>query len=92
MGERWCVAASGVRLTPWEDGYTVFHAGSGDTHLLDPFVGQVLSCLLSQPMTLDELAQAMAGQGLADLGRDEITALEQALAALERVHLVESCR
>ncbi|MEJ5209896.1 MAG: HPr-rel-A system PqqD family peptide chaperone [Burkholderiales bacterium] len=90
-GPRWRVnPAHGVRVTAWEDGYTVFHAASGDTHLLDPFTGQVLSCLLEHPMDLDELARALAGRPAAALASGERDALEKALAALARVHLAEA--
>lgn len=91
-GERWQVAdPHRIRMHGWEDGYTVFHGGSGDTHLLDSFTGEVLSCLLKQPMDLDELARTLAGQALAELEPEERAALEQALTALQRIHLAEPC-
>lgn len=86
-GPRWRIAPE-VRLAAWEDGYTVFHTPSGDTHLLDPFAGQVLSCLQNGPMGLEALALALMDRPLAALGSDERAAMETALAALERVHLV----
>ncbi|MEO1767721.1 HPr-rel-A system PqqD family peptide chaperone [Thiobacter aerophilum] len=79
-----------VRLTPWEDGYTAFHGASGDTHLLDPFTGQVLSCLLDHAMDLDELARALVDRPVAELASEEREALERALAALARAHLAEA--
>jgi len=80
-----------VCVNEWEDGFTVFHSGSGDTHLLDHFTGRVLSCLLRQPMSLDELARSVAGQPLAQLDQDTAQALDSALASLHRVHVIEPC-
>lgn len=86
---RWRVSSHGIRLHAWEDGYTAFHVGSGDTHLLDPFTGEVLSCFMGRPLNRDELAQAMFGQATPELAAQEGEALERALAALLRVHLIE---
>jgi PqqD family protein of HPr-rel-A system len=80
-----------VRADEWEDGYTVFHSGSGDTHLLDRFTGQVLSSLLQQPMSLDELARSVAGESFSQLDERTAQALDSALVALHRVHVIEPC-
>jgi len=73
----------------WEDGYTAFHSGSGDTHLLDHLTGEVLSCLLRQPLSLDELAQTITGKTFAELDDGSAQALDNALASLQRVYLIE---
>jgi PqqD family protein of HPr-rel-A system len=95
MGEprvRWQVTPDyAVRVHEWEDGFTTFHGGSGDTHLLDHLTGKVLSCLLQQPMSLDDLARSVAAQALAQLDESHAQALESALAALHRVHVIEPC-
>jgi PqqD family protein of HPr-rel-A system len=87
---RWQVSPGyAIRAHKWEDGYTVFHGGSGDTHLLDHFTGQILSSLLRQPMSLDDLARSVAGEPLAQLDDSTAHALDSAVAALHRVHVVE---
>lgn len=90
---RWRVAANYViRCHRWEDGYSAFHSGSGDTHLLDHYTGEVLSSLLRQPLSLDELAQSIAGKTAAELDNDSAESLENALASLQRVYLIEPVR
>jgi PqqD family protein of HPr-rel-A system len=87
---RWQVAPGyAVRSHAWEDGYTAFHSGSGDTHLLDHLTGEVLSCLLRQPLSLDELARTITGKASAELDNDSAQALDNALASLQRVYLIE---
>lgn len=87
---RWRVTAGyAVSSHPWEDGYTAFHSGSGDTHLLDQFTGEVLSCLLRQPLSLEELARCITGNASAELDDDSAQALDNALASLQRVYLIE---
>jgi len=86
----WQVSAGyAVSCHAWEDGYTAFHSGSGDTHLLDHLTGEVLSFLLLQPLSLDELTRTITGKAPAELGGDSAQALDNALASLQRVHLIE---
>lgn len=73
----------------WEDGYTAFHSGSGDTHLLDHLTGEVLSCLLRQPLSLDGLVRCITGKASAELDDDSAQAIDNALASLQRVYLIE---
>lgn len=87
---RWQVAPDhAVHSHAWEDGYTAFHSGSGDTHLLDQLTGEVLSCLLRQPLSFDELARSITGKASAELDDDSAQALDNALASLRRVYLIE---
>ncbi|MBT9612847.1 MAG: HPr-rel-A system PqqD family peptide chaperone [Burkholderiales bacterium] len=78
-----------LRSHAWKDGYTAFHSGTGDTHLLDHLTGEVLSCLLRQPLSLEELTSSITGKASAELDSDSVQAFENALASLQRVQLIE---
>ncbi len=78
-----------LRWRWWGDQLVVFHAGSGDTHLLDALAGQVLDCLRRSPATLDELAEQLPpGSGLGS--PDELRqALARVLDELSKHGLIE---
>ena len=44
----------------WEDGVVVYHIDSGNTHLLNPFAGQVLKILAAAPADSTTIARQLA--------------------------------
>ena len=41
----------------WDEEFVVYNTGSGDTHLLDRFTGEVLLTLSESPATLTQLTE-----------------------------------
>ena len=87
---RWqSIRGQQVLLQRWDDGYTAFHAGSGDTYLLNHLTGEVLSCLLQQPLSCDALAQRVLGENGAKLDSDSLEIIQSAIDDLRRAHMIE---
>ena len=90
MPPAWRTAAGyQVFCNAWPDGYSAFHSGRGDTHLLDHHTGEALSCLLRQPMSFDELALALTGNTSPEPDSENARALDNALNSLRQVYLIE---
>ncbi len=66
----------------FSDGICVYHEGSGDTHLLAPWLGTLLDQLTQAPATAEQLRAAL------EAGEDELL---HALSELRRLELVEPC-
>jgi PqqD family protein of HPr-rel-A system len=71
---------SALHARAWDDGVILFHAPSGDTHLLDPLSGAALLRLREGPNDVASMARAAGG---------EETLLERLLAELEELGVVE---
>jgi PqqD family protein of HPr-rel-A system len=58
---RWRALPAGCLLwEPWEEGYAVFCAATGETHLLAELPGEVLRRLSEAPRAVAELADDLA--------------------------------
>jgi PqqD family protein of HPr-rel-A system len=88
-GAVWQVRERFLRWRCWEDEYVIFHAGSGDTHLLDRTAGQALVCLRESPARAAELTRRVAEA----LGLEPDPGLQEAMSTLlmrlDRLGLIE---
>jgi PqqD family protein of HPr-rel-A system len=73
----------------WGDEYIAYHSGSGETHLLDPILAEILKSLLDQPANISELAGRVASS--LELVQDDemIGYVEQAALDFQRLGLIE---
>jgi len=78
---------SSLHWRQWDDGLVVYHAPSGDTHLLDPTAGAALSLLRAEPSDLAGLVRRVTAQGGAAPGFEE--SLAGLLKELEELGVVE---
>lgn len=97
--ERWSLANAGhVEARDWGGDVVVYDAAAAATHLLDVLAGGVVLALLDAgaPLSVDELARRVLGEGRAYGGADDRSAASVAadrsalsawLADLERVGL-----
>lgn len=69
-----------VRHWPGEDEHVVFHAASGDIHLLNPAAAAILGRLLLGPTDLKELCRTVDAQGP--------ETVDAALESLDRLGLI----
>ena len=75
---------SSLHVRPWDDGMIVYHAPSGDTHLLEPAVAAALLCLRGGPRDLQGIVRDAGAAG-----PEFEAALRQLLAELEELGVAE---
>jgi PqqD family protein of HPr-rel-A system len=73
---------SSLHARSWDDGVVLFHAPSGDTHLLDPLAGAALLLLREGPLAVEAMVRASGG-------RADEALVERLLAELEGLGVVE---
>lgn len=73
----------------WDDEYVVFDHGSGNTHLLDLFSGQVLKALEEGPADAGLVAHRVAASVDEAAGPVLASRIEETLRRLEQAGLVE---
>jgi len=73
----------------WDDEYVVFDHGSGNTHFLDLFSGEILRELEAGSADAEELARRLASDLDAAPEQDLAARIQDTLARLERAGLVE---
>jgi PqqD family protein of HPr-rel-A system len=86
---QWRIPDGASLLWRFMDGeYVIFHAGSGDTHVLDALAGEVLQYFY-QPMGKAEILKKLTSSLL--FSEDEISSgqLESAISLLEQAGLIE---
>jgi PqqD family protein of HPr-rel-A system len=88
-GAVWQVREQFLRWRCWEDEYVLFHAGSGDTHLLDRTAGQALVCLRESPAHATELTRRVAAALDLEPDRELQEAMSTLLVRLDRLGLIE---
>ena len=71
----------------WGDEHLVFHGGTADTHLLNPFAASVLRCFQRETLSLSELADNL----LSEYGVIEIkdSDLKEIVRQLYNLSLIE---
>lgn len=74
----------------WDDEVVLYNDLSGSTHLLDPAALELLQSLQAGPADAVMLATRLADRFDAD-GADLCTVIDDMLAALGRLDLVEAC-
>ena len=73
----------------WPDGDVVFNRLSGNTHLVSPLAAQILDFLRQHPTNSTEIARYLAAQNSIAVADDLIISVEELLANLETLGLVE---
>lgn len=56
----WQLALDDLQWRGWDDQWIVYHAASGDTHLLDLLGGEVLRALQQAPLNVAALVEQVA--------------------------------
>jgi len=88
----WQLTLGDLQWRGWDDQWVVYHAASGDTHLVDLMGGEVLRALQQAPMdTATVVAQVAASLGV-PAGQNEALReqVERLLQKLEELGLVEA--
>lgn len=78
---------SSLRWRQWDDGLVLFHAPSGDTHLLKRPEGEALLLLRQGPRDVDALVRELVP---GDAGRTLAAAVEDLLSRFEELGVVEA--
>ena len=91
---RWYVnnALFKLKWHQWEEGYSVFHTGSGETHTLDEISAQCLKLLETSPSNIPELSAKLATSLSLDLDDDLHEYVDKILQQFEYLGLVEKKR
>lgn len=59
-GNAWTANLDDLLWAEWSDANSLFHRGTGETHLLDAFSSEVAHKLCEHPLTLSKLSQLLA--------------------------------
>jgi PqqD family protein of HPr-rel-A system len=88
----WHLAAHDLQWRGWDDQWIVYHAASGDTHLLSLVAGEVLQALQQTPSSVATLAEQVAASLKVSAGQEEelFEQVERLLQELESLGLVEA--
>lgn len=73
----------------WGEEYVVFNTGSGDTHVLDAFSGEVLKGLQQCPATASEIAIRLVNTWAVTVEDVPVERLEPVLAEFHALGLIE---
>jgi PqqD family protein of HPr-rel-A system len=74
----------------WGDESVLYHAASGDTHLIDPAGAQVRRAMQDAPKTRTELLEGLVGDSDAETAQRLSAYLDSLLANLRRLGVIES--
>jgi PqqD family protein of HPr-rel-A system len=74
----------------WDSDFVAFHRPSGRTHLLNAASKALLSRILAQPMTVDEVARQLVGDQDVEIDADFLAEVQSLLHRLEELGLVSS--
>lgn len=74
----------------WDDECLVFHAGSGNTHLLNAVAGAVLTSLDTGPATPEQLVERVAEQLGYQVDAEFTAYVRQTSAELNGLELIEA--
>lgn len=78
------------QIKSFEQEAVVFDTASGDTHYLAPFNMALFQLVQSSPgMALDDMHRALASRLALEPGPDLVHQMDQALASLRRIGLLE---
>lgn len=87
---RWQISGQQKLLwQTWDNETVVFHTGSGDTHLLNPFTCELLKLLEKNALSLTELTVALVEHETQDENMDMIRHLDATLHELGYLGLIE---
>lgn len=77
-----------LQLRSWDSGTVVYNGLSGDTHLLSPLAGDILSQLKTAPATGEQLLSAMKDHFVEDNCDEALDIIETILHELQAIDLV----
>jgi len=89
--ERWqIVGGAELKWKSWDDEHLVYHSGSGDVHLLNPLVVEILRALQKSPLSLMELRDKFS---VSNDQPNEIqgVCLDEIIRQLKKFALIEPC-
>jgi len=78
-----------LRFRSWNDEFVVYHALSGDTHILEEANVQLLLELQRTPSDMLSLARQLASQWQCELDDDLVREIEMALTDMQALSLIE---
>lgn len=81
--------ARGLAWAHWDPEYSLFHAETGKTHLLNEFPAEILRRLSVGPRNTEELADALAKVCEVPSDAEWLRTVEQTLGQLEALDLIE---
>ncbi len=82
-------ASSQLHWRSWGDEFVVYHAGSGDTHQLDPIAAELLKSLAQEPASTFELVTRVSVSLELEADDDLFEYMEKVLCTLSRLDLIE---
>ena len=89
MGDRRVWSTVEFVRKSWPDGEVVYNLSSGNTHLVSSLAAQILDQLSQRPTDSTEIAGNLAAENGVEVADDLITSVEDLLATLEVLGLVE---
>ena len=86
----WCIAENQrIQWRDWDGTYVVFSPLSGETHLLDVSSGRVLTRVINQPLSIEEIQMDLSNFLQVDSDEELLGAVVQILRELEDAGLIE---
>ena len=86
----WQIICDGaLQFRSWNGEFVVYHALSGDTHILEEASMQLLLELQQKPSDVLSLARQLAGKWQCELDDDLVQEIEMALTDMHALSLVE---
>ena len=73
----------------WDGEFVVFNTGSGDTHVLDAFSGEVLKSIQQQPASAAEIAICLADSLALTLEEVPLERITEVLTEFHTLGLIE---
>jgi len=89
MGDRRIWSTVEFVRKSWPDGDVVYNLSSGDTHLVSSLAVQILDQLRQHPTDSIQIARNLAAENGVEVADDLITSVDELLAILEVLGLVE---
>jgi PqqD family protein of HPr-rel-A system len=87
---RWQLSATGeLQWVQWGDECVLYHEGSGDTHLLEPFVMEVLQALHRAPATVSTIVEVLAREGGEETRHQMSNHIDSLFSTLHRLGVIE---
>lgn len=86
MARSWKLAQYGIKMCEMEDGYLVYHPGTGSTHLVDSDVAVILELFLrNEEINEDDLIYNLPRKD----GSSAASMVSEAIESLKEIFLIE---
>lgn len=91
LAEKWqIVRGIELRWKSWDDEHLVYHSGSGDVHLLNPLIVEILRALQKSPLSLLEMEKKFSVTN-DRLNEIQGVRLDEIIRQLKKLALIEPC-